>query len=125
MKSPHRTTRLWAATTLWVSLCAGALASGDQPKSSSADWPMFRGNPALTGVATGALPDKPALLWSFKTGGPVKSSAAIVDGRVFIGSENSKLYALNLADGKKLWEFPADGPIESSPLVLDGKVYFG
>src|SRR5437667_3957324 len=37
--------------------------------------------PALTGVAAGTLPDKLSLLWSFKTGGPVKSSAAIVGGR--------------------------------------------
>ncbi|HMO64963.1 MAG TPA: PQQ-binding-like beta-propeller repeat protein [Verrucomicrobiota bacterium] len=63
--------------------------------------------------------------WSFKTGGPVKSSPAVVDGRVFIGSDDARLYALNLADGAKLWEFVADGPVESSPLVLNGRVYFG
>ena len=40
-------------------------------------WPMFRGNPALLGVARDPLPEKPALLWTFKTGGPVKSSAVI------------------------------------------------
>ncbi|MFN0067278.1 MAG: PQQ-binding-like beta-propeller repeat protein [Limisphaerales bacterium] len=93
--------------------------------TAASDWPMFRGNPRLTGVTEATLPDAPVLKWSFKTGGPVKSSPAIVGDRVFIGSDDSKLYALSLADGKRLWEFAADGPVESSPLVLDGRVYFG
>lgn len=93
--------------------------------SAASDWPMFRGNPRLTGVSDTTLPDAPVLKWTFKSGGPVKSSPAIVGDRVFIGSADAKLYALNLTDGKKVWEFTADGPVESSPLVLDGRVYFG
>ncbi|MBI5772551.1 MAG: PQQ-binding-like beta-propeller repeat protein [Verrucomicrobia bacterium] len=92
---------------------------------ASADWPMFRGNPGLTGVASGSLPDKLSMLWSFKTGGPVKSSAAIVGGKVFIGSDDGNLYTLNLADGKKIWTAKTEGAIESSPLVLDGRVFVG
>src|SRR6185312_6432695 len=80
---------------------------------------------ALTGVASGTIPDKPSLLWSFKTGGAVKSSAAIVNGRVFIGSDDSTVYALDLANGKKVWATKTGGGIESSPLVLDGSVFVG
>ena len=29
------------------------------------DWPMFRGLPALTGVAAGNLPERPGMLWTF------------------------------------------------------------
>ncbi|MEK7779993.1 MAG: PQQ-binding-like beta-propeller repeat protein, partial [Verrucomicrobiota bacterium] len=50
----------------------------------AADWPMYRGQPDLIGLASGDLPAKPALLWSFKTQGPVKSSAAIVGNRVYV-----------------------------------------
>src|SRR5690242_5333512 len=89
------------------------------------NWPMFRGNPALTGVAAGALPDKLSLLWSFSTGGPVRSSAAIVDGRVFIGSGDSNVFALELTGGKKIWAAKTGGPVDSSPLVLDGRVFYG
>ncbi len=91
----------------------------------SIDWPMFRGGPALVGIAGGSLPDHLALLWTFKTGGPVKSSAAIVQDRVFIGSDDGNLYALTLADGKKVWAFKAGDAVESSPLVLGGKVFVG
>src|SRR5258708_28020983 len=83
---------------------------------------MFRGGPALLGVASGNLPGKLNLVWSFKTGGPVKSSAAIEQGRVFIGSHDGNVYALDFAGGKKLWSFQTGGSVESSPLVLHRKV---
>ena len=102
-------------------LVAGCLATG----AWGADWPMFRGGPALTGIASGNLPAQPGLLWTFKSQGPVKSSPAIVGGRVFVGSDDHMLYALNLADGKKIWSFPTGDAVESSPLVLGGKVFVG
>lgn len=90
-----------------------------------ADWPMYRGAPSLIGVAAGSLPAKLDLLWTFKGGDSIKSSAAIVGGRVYVGCSDSNVYALNLADGKKLWSYQTAGAIESSPLVLDGRVYIG
>ena len=93
--------------------------------ASAAEWPMFRGGPALAGVAAGDLPARPTLLWSFKTGGAVKSSAAIVGGRVFIGSNDRNLFALELATGKRVWAFTNREAIESSPLVLNGQVFAG
>ena len=88
-------------------------------------WPMFRGEPALTGVAAGSLPSELALLWKFKTGGPVKSSAALENGRVYIGSDDGQLYALQLSDGHKLWTCKTEGSVESSPLVLSNRVFVG
>src|SRR2546426_826233 len=85
MKSSAQTHSFLAAATAIFVASLAALASEGSP-ASGANWPMFRGNPALTGIASGPWPDKLSLLWSFKTGGPVKSSAAVVDGHVFIGS---------------------------------------
>ena len=89
------------------------------------DWPMFRGNPALTGIAQGSLPAKPELLWSFKTQGPVRSSAAIVAGRVFVGSDDGYVYGLDAINGRQHWSFKTGDAVESSPLVLDGRVFVG
>src|SRR6267378_7470529 len=50
------------------------------------EWPMFRGNPALTGVSEAKLDNSLTLLWTFKTEKSVKSSPAISANRVFIGS---------------------------------------
>jgi eukaryotic-like serine/threonine-protein kinase len=95
------------------------------PGPTKTSWPMFRGGPELTGVSPASLPNDLKLLWTAKTGGPVKSSPAILDGKVFIGSDDMKLHALSLADGKSVWEFKTEAPIEAAPLVLDGKVYVG
>ena len=88
-------------------------------------WPIFRGNPALTGVAGGTLPPKPSLLWTFKTGGPVKSSAVIGDGKVFIGSDDGNLYAVNFSDGRQVWAFKADSAVEAPPLLVSNSVFAG
>src|SRR6266566_1259049 len=93
--------------------------------AEAADWPMFRGGPALLGVAEGSLPAKLASVWTFKTGGAVKSSAAIAQARVFVGSSDENIHALDLGNGKKLWSFKTGGPVESSPLVLEQKVFVG
>jgi outer membrane protein assembly factor BamB len=88
-------------------------------------WPMFRGNPSLTGVSEATLPSQLKLAWSFKTQGPVKSSAAIGNGKVFIGSNDGHLYAFDLKSGSNLWRFKTEGAVESSPLLLENTVYVG
>lgn len=88
-------------------------------------WSSFRGDPSLSAVSEAKLPGKLSLRWTFKTGGPVKSTAAVVGGVVYVGSEDAKVYALKLSDGSKVWEFAADGPVLSSPLVQGDRLYIG
>jgi len=90
-----------------------------------AGWPMFHGNPALTGTVTGALPENLELRWTFKAGAPVKSSAAIVAGKVYVGDDAGNLHAIDADTGKSVWSFKAGDSIEASPLVFDGVVYAG
>jgi outer membrane protein assembly factor BamB len=92
---------------------------------TAADWPMFRGGPALRGVAPGSLADRLQLLWRFKTKDAIRSSAAIGGGRVYVGSDDGGLYALDARTGKQTWVFRTDDTVESSPLLLDGAVYIG
>ena len=91
----------------------------------AADWPMFHGNPGLTGRSAEKLPDQLALLWKHKVGEPVRSSAAVVGGHVFVGADNGQLLCLDLATGRLMWVFKTEAPFEASPLVLKGKVYIG
>src|SRR5690349_9300069 len=92
-----------AATVCCLFLAAGLVAAGPSRlyAAGSSDWPMFRGNPALTGLASGELEKELALLWTFKTEKPVKSSPAVVGNRVFVGSDDGQLYAINFTTGKK------------------------
>lgn len=106
-------------------ICCLMLLSVSASAAADAPWPMFRGNAALTGIANETLPDKPVQLWSFKTEGPVKSSPIIAEGKIFIGSDDMSVYALNFADGKKVWSFKTEGAVESTPCYADGVVYVG
>src|SRR5205814_294666 len=58
------------AVVLGVLFLAGLLVAADE-------WPQFRGNPALTGVASGTVPSTLKLLWTYEAGEPIESSAAI------------------------------------------------
>lgn len=90
------------------------------------DWSMFRHDPARTG-AVDVTPVNPQgkLKWSFQTGSQIHSSPTVVNGVVYFGSRDSKLYALDASTGQKKWDFQAQSWIESSPTVVNGVVYFG
>jgi outer membrane protein assembly factor BamB len=91
----------------------------------AAKWPIFRGDPTLSGIAKDRIPDKLSLLWSFQTGSEVISSPVLGFGRVYIGSTDGKVYSVDLSDGHKIWEFDTEDDIEASPLLLDDAVYIG
>ena len=88
-------------------------------------WNTFRGNPQLTGVAPSNLAPPLELLWAYSAQDAIESTAAICEGRVYVGSLGNQLYALDLHTGALVWQYQADGEIKSSPTVVDSTVYFG
>jgi hypothetical protein len=70
-------------------------------------------------------PGAPLVRWKFKTGGFVGSSPAIDKGRVFFGSQNQDVYAVDATTGGEKWRFEAQKIVFSSPAVVDGVVYVG
>ena len=67
------------------------------------------------------------VLWEFETGDDVSSSPAVgADGTVYVGSDDTKVYALDGKTGAKKWEFETESAVTSSPaLGADGTVYVG
>ena len=59
------------------------------------------------------------------TGGAVDSSPTVVNGVVYIGSDDSYLYALVADTGAILSQLLTGGAIDSSPDVIGGFVYVG
>jgi len=94
-------------------------------QATSSDWPQFMADPQHTGYSPGTSPDHMIIDWTYKTGGPVYSSAAVVNNKLYIGCEDRFLYCLDANTGALLWKFEAGRSIGSSPAVVDGKVYFG
>lgn len=73
-----------------------------------------------------------ALLWSYRTKSHVESSAAIAQGRAYIGAGDDGYYCFQLepdAQGQPvlLWHLSGDQypDAESAPVVHDGRVYLG
>jgi outer membrane protein assembly factor BamB len=64
-------------------------------------------------------------IWTFPTGDFVQSSPAVVEGILYIGSDNGNVYALNASTGTKVWSYLTNGPVRSSPAVAAGCVYVG
>jgi eukaryotic-like serine/threonine-protein kinase len=94
---------------------------------SSSSWPQFRGSPQLTGVAAEPLKAPLKVQWTYEAGESVESSAAIVNGTVFVGSQPGVLVALDLVSGKRKWEYKVSeaGLAESSPAVARDLVLVG
>src|SRR3954471_4051487 len=93
--------------TLAVALVAIGLGALTPPRSPAADWPVFRGDAAQTGVAADPLPDKLAVRWQVKTGGNpaiVEGTTAIAGGVAFVGAFDDHLYAFDLATGRQNWK---------------------
>jgi eukaryotic-like serine/threonine-protein kinase len=53
------------------------------------------------------------------------SSPAVDHNRVYVGSSDGHIYALNAATGVLLWSFETGGVVHASPAVVDGTVYIG
>ena len=96
-------------------LVAAALA-GAVPRLEAAPppltWPVWRGNPALTGTAPGKLSANLELLWSFKAADSIRSSPVAGYGRIFFGSHDGKIYALNPDTGGLVWAFETGDAVE-------------
>ncbi len=119
-----------AAARIAVAACALTLSFA---LSARADWPQYHANPARTGVATSpALSadrlDRLEIKWSRATRPSeegVNSSAAVVNGVIYVGSDDGRLYALGANAGLILWSRQTGGPVRSSPAVAGGAVFVG
>ena len=87
---------------------------------------MFRGGPEHSGIydATG-VPTFSAVKWKVRTGGRVMSSPVVAGGTLYVGSNDSNLYAIDAESGTQKWKFKTASRVTSSPAVAKGTVYFG
>ena len=86
---------------------------------------MFRNGLAHSGVYSAAgVPKLKGVKWTFHTHGEVVSSPAVVEGVVYVGSNDGNLYAIDQQTGAQKWTFSTEARISSSPAVDHGLVYF-
>jgi outer membrane protein assembly factor BamB len=132
-----------AVAPLWLMLAAANTSARAQTSdnvvpsstnasttSSPADWTQFhrdnmqRWNPYETVLGVNNV-GKLGLKWQFLISVSLPS-VAVVNGVVYVGSNDGTYYALNARSGAKLWSFQTAGNFEtSSPAVVNGVVYVG
>ena len=89
------------------------------------DWHTFMYDLGFSGMSPDqSLAPPLALLWKFKTGGPLYASPVIANGILYIGSTDGKLYALDAKQWGIKWVFDAGDAIRYSAVVLGERVYF-
>jgi outer membrane protein assembly factor BamB len=109
-------------------------AAATNPATKSVEWASFRNGFDLLGIAHSTLPEKLELQWKFAAGEMVVSTAAIVDGRVYVASLNGQLFCLNRKTGEKIWSYrsitdpdpKAFAPgFKAAPTVTADTIYIG
>jgi glucose dehydrogenase len=102
-------------------LCPPVLA----PVVFAQDAATFRGNAAHTGVyAESGASTFHKIKWEFQTKAQVLSSPVVAAGTVYFGSNDHRLFAVDLATGAKKWEFKTEGRVASTPAIANGLVFF-
>ncbi len=84
---------------------------------------MFRGGPAHTGVYAGPGPATgPRVTWQRHVDGTVRSSPAVTDQSVYVGTSAGMLLRLDRGTGAVAWRYDAGSALPSSPAVAGGRV---
>jgi outer membrane protein assembly factor BamB len=60
--------------------------------------------------------------WRFNTA-PIESSPLLKNGRLYVGSWDHNVYAINAATGKKIWSFGADDQVNTSAAYWRGRIF--
>ncbi len=98
-----------------------AIGSSSTPVSN---WSNWGADPTHSSTAQEG-PSNLTLAWKFTTNGAVISSPTVVDGIVYVGSEDKNIYAIGAWSGNLIWNFTTKAAIASSPAVANGLVYTG
>lgn len=107
------------------------------------NWNFIVKAPVLSAIVSGSTPEGECLLfgadngyfysldvqgnkiWEFRASGRIRTEALVHEGRVYFGSEDTFLYALDLRSGRQIFRFQSDGNIYGRPVVHEGRIYFG
>src|SRR5712664_177800 len=131
-QGPSRRMAGWLYVAAWILIVAsaGSLFLSPAQAQLPADWPMFGGNPAHTGVndaETGTPPLELAWTKPLSTGAlnpvSVEGERVFVTGVTYFGP-NSPVWALNANDASQIWSYNFGSVFSvNPPSVSDGLVY--
>ncbi|MFT4038438.1 MAG: PQQ-binding-like beta-propeller repeat protein [Thermomicrobiales bacterium] len=102
---------------------APALATPTAPGTPAAEWPMYRGNPARTGVMAGPGPvGQPVEVWRYAAQGSASQSLAVADGVAYLQTGDGMVAAIDATTGDQRWQVEAGG-VAGMPALVGDTVY--
>jgi len=88
------------------------------------DWTMYLHDSRNSGFSSSPSPQG-SLLWKFNTESGLDGNPAVVNGRVYFGSEKGKVYCLDAKSGELIWSYQVATVGLTSPAVAFNHVYVG
>lgn len=88
--------------------------------------PAYRDGKIFVGDIDGffhCLDDNGKVVWKVETGGEISSSANFYKGHVLFGSQDAKLYLLNVSDGSTIWEYETPDQIRCSATIAGNRAF--
>jgi len=91
---------------------------------SAEDWTSFRKGTDNNALSSEHLSPPLSLQWTFEAEDKIVSSPTIKDGKVFIGSRDNHLYAIDAASGALAWKYKTGNWVDSTPALEETRVTF-
>src|SRR5579859_105574 len=112
---------------IWPTLATVALITAVFFHDALFQW----GVSVVTSVTAGVHSDATSIAtqmyreWVFSAGDHISSSPIVVNGVVYIGSYDKKVYAIDASTGQQKWAFTTGGSLLQTLTVVNGIVYAG
>lgn len=98
----------------------------ETPTPTTENWPMYRGDSGRSGNMPMHGPTgSPAEAWRYQTQGRIDAAPIVVDGVLYVASEDGNLYSLDAKTGAEVWTAQLGAGSGSSPAFADGVIYIG
>ena len=104
-----------------LACCGGSGLSGN---AGSMDWTIFRGNAALSGHTDNRLPEKPELLWTFKSDSRTASSPVVKNGITYWSDKRGLIRGVDI-NGVLVFEYDLQTAVEATPMIYESTLYIG
>ncbi len=88
-------------------------------------WPMFGNLPDRTAYAAQVIERPFNISWAYNTGGSIVSSPVQQGYRLYFGSNDNSVHAINVNTGAYIGEFPTGGDVTATPAVDKDALYVG
>ena len=105
-----------------LALCS--CGNSREAEQAMQNWQFYRGDASMSGYTEVRLPDKPTLLWTYKSEARTASSPVVYAGTTYWCDKRGKIYGIG-GDGSLSFSIDLATAVEASPMIYDSILYIG